>query len=125
MNIKVLTLLHSLIASFAFLGSVVASGRAYKTEGLLCFVLPLLILPWLVCSFGLLFRRRWAWWGSLGAVLVLYAVLGYLLMLPGAGDVYSDSFGFLTLAGLAPMVPLAIVLVLLLVGRRQILAVKS
>lgn len=121
MNTRGLTLLHILIASLVFLGSIVAGVRASRTEGLLCCLPALFLLPWFVCSVGLLFRRKWAWWGSLGSVLMVYGVLAYFLLLPVPSGSHSDPSGFLTVVGLLLMVPFALVIVLLLLIRRQVL----
>ena len=121
MNTRALTLLHTLIASFVFLGSIVGGVRASRTEGLLCYLPAVFLLPWFVCSVGLLFRRKWAWWGSLGAVLMLYGGLACFLLVPVASGSHSDPSGFLTVVGLALMVPFALAIILLLLVRRQVL----
>jgi hypothetical protein len=121
MNTKVLTLLHTLIACLVFVGSIVAGARASRTEGLVCCLPALLFLSWFVCSIALLLRRKWAWWGSFGSVLMIYGVLAYSWLLPVPRGAHSDPSGFLNLIGLVLMVPLAFVIVLLLVVRRHVL----
>ena len=84
-------------------------------------------LAWFVFSVSLFFRQRWAWWGSLSVVLLIYALLGYLTVWPVFQSVVgwkrnfpSDPIGLFEFIGVALMIPFAGALALLFFIRRHI-----
>ncbi len=89
-------------------------------------------LAWFIFSLALFFRKRWAWWGSLSVVLLIYAVLGYLMLWPVVQSVLgwrrnfpSDPIGLFEFIGIALMIPFACALALLFFIRRQIFVRKD
>ncbi len=77
-------------------------------------------LGWFICSVGLLFRRRWGWWGSLVCVLSICSILGYFMFLPTSAGPHSDPSGFLRVVFAALLTPFAGAVLLLLLIWRQL-----
>jgi hypothetical protein len=137
MNTKALMLLHALLAGYVA-GLVTTMACRGLTRGvewdlmdwLLAAAVPV-CLAWFVFSVSLFFRQRWAWWGSLSVVLLIYALLGYVTGWPVLKSVLgwrrnfpSDPIGLFELIGISLMIPFAGALALLFFIRRQIFSQK-
>ena len=133
MNTRSAMVLHTLLA-----GIVVVLVTSMASRGLtkgvewdlmewsLAVIVPV-CLAWFVFAVSLFFRQRWAWWGSISVVLLIYAALGYLFVWPVVQSVLgwrpnfpSDPIGLFEFIGIALMIPFASALVLLFVIRRQV-----